>query len=289
MTVRSYEYLCYTLLPNCIWQSLIWEVLWSAAAQSVDPRQSFTRMSPQSVATALKKIAYVFLSGRWVGICVWQHNLSFSYVSIVIKLWCRGIGSITSPKLLAVRFEQRRAPSHALELCSEILISFLDVSSESRVAVGWCSVSMYTNAERCSALLSESIEMAATLTSHFVRTNPILLRGDRAAGRCESLSPSLVPENFPESLMLHYAERRCLLLESRVSGSFFPLIKKVEFSSSAITKRKQRFNWRCFKGRKNAPLFNFSVSEDVHAHMLTQRSRGAERSQSQKSKTPPVL
>lgn len=162
-------------------------------------------MSPQSVATALKTIAYIFLSGRWVGICVWQHNLSFSYVSIVIKLWCRGIGSITSPKLLAVRFEQRRAPSHALELCSEILISFLDVSSES-VAVGWCSVSTYNNTERCSALLSESNEMAATPTSHFVRTNPILLRGDRAAGRCEALSPSLVPENFPESLMFMLKE-----------------------------------------------------------------------------------
>lgn len=55
-------------------------------------------------------------------------------------------------------------------------------------------------------LLSESNEMAATPTSHFVRTNPILLRGDRAAGRCEALSPSLVPENFPESLMFMLKE-----------------------------------------------------------------------------------
>lgn len=106
--------------------------------------------------------------------------------------------------------------------------------SRQNTAVGWCSISMFNNAERCSALLSESNDMAATPTSHFVHTNPILLRGDGAAGRCESLSPSLVPENFPESFMLHYAERRCLPLESSESGSF------LEFSSSAITKRKQR-------------------------------------------------
>lgn len=253
--------------------SLIGEVLWSATAQSVDPRRSFTQMSPQSVATALKKIAYIFLSGRWVGVCVSQHNLSFSYVSI--KLWCRCIGSIKSPVVgSSIRAE-------GTEPCAAALLWDFNLFS-------WCLVRIPPSdgaASRCAItqsavlLCSQSNDMAATPTSHFVHTNPILLRGDRAAGRCESLSPSLVPENFPESLMLHYAERRCLPLESSVSGSF------LEFSSSAITKRKQRFNWRCFKGRNNASLFNFSVSEDVHAHMLTQRSRGAERSQSQKSRT----